>query len=240
MIEVRTVRNNTRTDTKTYCFSVAAEGVADRDEIIKQMVQYNSTLTEADAAAALTVMEQVVNNMLMEGYKVKLPWATLCLAARGTAESESTAFINGKNDNHFELRASANRKTEEKLSSQALYKSKAEGTVMTPQINLITHITKDAKESVELKAKAGEVIRIHGDYLAFDADDEKQGVFLTQNGGKKEGTIRAKQYIRRTRRTIDIAVPQGIASGEYTVIVATKQKTSGYMTEYSLKTVLIE
>lgn len=240
MIEVRTVRNNTRKDTESFCFSVAAEGVAGRNEIINRMVQYNSTLTEADAAAALAVMEQVVNDMLKEGYKVKLPWVALCLAARGTAESESTAFINGKNDNRFELRASANRKTEEKLSAQALYKSKTEGTVMRPQISLITHITENAKESVELKAKAGEVIRIHGDYLSFDADDEKQGVFLAPNRGEKDGAIRAKQYIRRTRRTIDIAVPQGIAAGEYTVIVATKQKTGGYMTEYSLRTVLLE
>lgn len=93
---------------------------------------------------------------------------------------------------------------------------------------------------MSLKQRLERLSAYYGDYLSFDADDEKQGVFLAPNRGEKDGAIRAKQYIRRTRRTIDIAVPQGIAAGEYTVIVATKQKTGGYMTEYSLRTVLLE
>lgn len=239
MLEVRTIRNNTRTDREAYCFSSVADRAAGKDDIIRQMVKYNSTLTEADAAAALAVIEESVNALLKEGYRVKLPWVSLCFSARGTAESPAETFHPGKGDNRLELNAAPNRKTERKLSGSVNYRKRIGGIIMRPKIDLVTHIAEDASKSEAANVKEENVIRIKGEYLGFSTDDSKQGVFLEAQEQGKTYAVRAKTYIRRTRRTIDTMIPRGISPGEYRIMVVTKEKTSGYMEARSQKTITV-
>lgn len=232
MIQVNTIRNNTKSGANSYCFSSAADKVIEREELISSMVKYNSTLTEADAAAALAVIEETVNRLLEEGCKIKLPWVSLCFCARGTASSSGEEFRPGHNDNRFELRATPNRKTERKLSDNVQFKGKAGANVMRPKISLITCIDKTAQEKDELAVEAGEVLRIRGEYLGFDVSDENQGVFFEQKIGQKTTRIRAERYTRRTRCTIDVLIPESIATGKHDIMLTTRSKTSGLRIEH--------
>lgn len=77
MISVKTVANNTGYGKTGFCFLSTSDTDAGIEEIIKEMVRYNSTLTEADTRAALSVLDAVVERLLQEGCKVRLPWVDL-------------------------------------------------------------------------------------------------------------------------------------------------------------------
>lgn len=239
MIQVNTIRNNTKTSANSYCFSSAADKVIEREELISSMVKYNSTLTEADAAAALAVIEETVNRLLEEGCKVKLPWVSLCFCARGTASTSGEEFRPGHNDNRFELRATPSRKTERKLSDSVKFKGKAGANVMCPKISLITCIDKTAQEKDELAAEAGGILRIRGEYLGFDVSDDKQGVFFEQKTGQTTKRLRAERYTRRTRNTIDVLIPESLAAGKYDIMLTTSSKTSGLRIEHWRKSLTV-
>ena len=168
MISVKTVANNTGHGKTGFCFLSTSDTDAGVEEIIKEMVGYNSTLTEADTRAALSVLEAVVERLLQEGCKVWLPWVDLQLAAHGTAESISAKFQNKRGDNRFVLKALVNKKFEAKAAEKVDYKTKSSVAEMDPAIFYVLSITKDAAYSSERVVKPGMCFRIRGKNLGFD------------------------------------------------------------------------
>ena len=63
MINIKTVPNNTGKSKSGFCFQSIADTDAGLEEIVKEMVGYNSTLTEADTRAALAVLDMVVRRL---------------------------------------------------------------------------------------------------------------------------------------------------------------------------------
>ena len=63
MIEIKTVQNNTGRGKTGFCFQSVADSEAGLEEIVNEMVDYNSTLTEADTKAALVVLDAVVKKI---------------------------------------------------------------------------------------------------------------------------------------------------------------------------------
>lgn len=216
MISVKTIANNTGHGKTGFCFLSTSDTDAGIEEIVKEMVRYNSTLTEADTRAALSVLETAVERLLQEGCKVRLPWVDLQLAAHGTAESISEKFQNKRGDNRFVLKSLVNKKFEEKAAEKVCYKTKLATAEMDPVILHVFSITKDASYSSERAVKAGTCFRIYGKNLGFDFEDEKQGVFLLLKSDRKKA-VRITNFIRRTQRTIDAILPQNMESGVYEV-----------------------
>lgn len=214
MINIKTVPNNTGRSKSGFCFQSIADTEAGIEEIVKEMVGYNSTLTEADTRAALAVLDTAVKRLLQEGCKVRLPWVDLQLAAHGTAESVSVKFQNNKGDNRFVLKAAVNKKFEAEVGVKVSYNTKSSESAMNPAIYSVFAITDTAEYSSELLLRRGTCFRIHGKNLGFDFEDEKQGVFLTLKSDRTK-SVRISRFIRRTQRTIDAVVPQGIESGTY-------------------------
>ena len=227
MISVKTVANNTGHGKTGFCFLSTSDTDAGVEEIIKEMVGYNSTLTEADTRAALSVLEAVVERLLQEGCKVWLPWVDLQLAAHGTAESISAKFQNKRGDNRFVLKALVNKKFEAKAAEKVDYKTKSSVAEMDPAIFYVLSITKDAAYSSERVVKPGMCFRIRGKNLGFDFEDEMQGVFLALNGDRKK-TFRITSFIRRTQRTIDAILPQDMEKGVYVVSFVKKNGEGSY------------
>ena len=218
MISVKTVANNTGHGKTGFCFLSTSDTDAGIEEIVKEMVRYNSTLTEADTRAALSVLDVVVE---------RLPWVDLQLAAHGTAESISEKFYNKRGDNRFVLKALVNKKFEAKAVEKVFYKTKSSVAEMDPSIFQVFSITKDASYSGERVVKAGMCFRIYGKNLGFDFEDEKQGVFLALKGDRKKA-VRITSFIRRTQRTIDAILPQDMEKGVYTVSFVKKNGEGSY------------
>lgn len=227
MISVKTVANNTGHGKTGFCFLSTSDTDAGIEEIVKEMVRYNSTLTEADTRAALSVLDAVVERLLQEGCKVRLPWVDLQLAAHGTAESISEKFYNKRGDNRFVLKALVNKKFEAKAVEKVFYKTKSSVAEMDPSIFQVFSITKDSSYSGERVVKAGMCFRIYGKNLGFDFEDEKQGVFLALKGDRKKA-VRITSFIRRTQRTIDAILPQDMEKGVYTVSFVKKNGEGSY------------
>ena len=92
MISVKTVANNTGHGKTGFCFLSTSDTDAGIEEIVKEMVRYNSTLTEADTRAALSDLEAVVERLHQEACKLRLPWVDIQLAAHPTAESNTEKY----------------------------------------------------------------------------------------------------------------------------------------------------
>ena len=228
MIEIKTVQNNTGRGKNGFCFQSVADSEAGLEEIVNEMVDYNSTLTEADTKAALSVLDAVVKKLLQEGYKVRLPWVDLQLAARGSAEFCTSKFQDKKDDNCFVLKAAVNRKFEKSVTNDVSYRVEASGPVLTPVIFQVFPITEDAKPSSDCEIKRGKCFRILGRNLAFDFADEKQGVFLVLKNDRKK-SFRIADFVRRTDRTIDGTVPYEAENGEYSVLFVKKVGDGTYL-----------
>lgn len=228
MIEIKTVQNNTGRGKTGFCFQSVADSEAGVDEIVNEMVDYNSTLTEADTKAALSVLDAVVKKLLQDGYKVRLPWVDLQLSARGTAEFCTSKFQDKKDDNCFVLKAAVNRKFEKSVVSNVSYRAEASGPVLSPVIFHVFPITEEAKPSSGCEARRGRCFRILGRNLAFDFADEKQGVFLVLKNDRKK-SFRVGNFIRRTDRTIDGIIPSEAENGEYSVMFVKKVGNGTYL-----------
>lgn len=233
MIEVKTVLNNARKDGEEYCFSSVADRTAGTAEITARMREYNSTLTEADAIAALAVLDTAVRSLLKEGCKVNLPWVTLYFAAHGKAESRVSRFSTGKEGNKFVLKSVSNKEVEKELSSSVAYKSDAGEIVKAPKILALYSLTPDGEPSGKLDFAKGSTLRIYGRNLKFDFADENQGVFFSQVTDSKSKKISARgaSFTRIASNTVDVAVPDSLAAGKYEVRIVKKEKSRGYLTD---------
>lgn len=236
MIKVKTVLNNTKKD-GGYCFSSVSDTVAGTDEIIEQMRQYNSTLTEADAIAALTVLDKSVRTLLEKGCKVRLPWVTLCFAARGNAESRTSSFAPGKDGGRFVLKATADKDVEKEIAPSVVYESDAGEIVKAPRILSLHSVDSSGKLSDELAFKARDTLRIWGRNLKFDFSDNEQGVFFTNESTGR--TLRAESFTRAATSTIDTSLPEAIAPGRYEVSVVKKEKSRGYLRTFASEQITV-
>ena len=228
MISVKTVANNTGHGKTGFCFLSTSDTDAGLEEIVKEMVSYNSTLTEADTRAALSVLDAVVKRLLQKGCKVRLPWVDLRLAAHGTAESILAKFQNKRGDNRFVLKALVNKKFEAMATEKVSYEATSSAAEMNPKIFCVFSIKKDAACSSERILKVGMCFRVYGKNLGFDFEDEKQGVFLALKDDRKK-SVRITSFIRRTQRTVDAILPQDMESGLYTVSFVKKNCEGSYL-----------
>lgn len=57
-----------------FCFRSVVDQIIDSEQLIKEIVNYNSTITEADIRAVLSVLDDRVKHFVNLGYKVELPF----------------------------------------------------------------------------------------------------------------------------------------------------------------------
>lgn len=235
MIEVKTVLNNARKESEEYCFSSVASKTAGTAEIASRMREFNSTLTVADAIAALSVLDQTVRSLLKEGCKVNLPWVTLYFAAHGKAESRVSRFSTGKDGNKLVLKSVSNKEVEKELSHSVAYKSEAGEIVKAPRILALYSLASDGSTSDILSFAAGSTLRLHGHNLKFDFADEKQGVFFSRSSNHTSTGVyaRATSFTRIAANTVDVTIPESLATGIYEVSIVKKEKSRGYLTDIS-------
>ena len=239
MLKIKTIQNNLKTSSNSYSFLSVPDKTVGMKEIARAMTEYNSSLTEPDALAALAVLEEVIGKFLQQGLRVKLPWLQMVFTARGTAADFDEKFKPGKNDHKFVLRFNADKEMEEKLSVSVDFKSEAGELVSLPVIFAVRPVMQDGTEGIlPAETATGSVLRIRGDYLSYDFEDEKQGVFLTN---VKDSSIKykASRFFRRTKNTIDFEIPSDVVEGTYSLSVVVQGVQNRYMKAAAGETLMI-
>ncbi len=224
MLNITTIKNHLNKKSKPYCFRSSVEQTLSTEQLIKEIVKYNSTLTDADVRACLSVLDSKVREYVNKGYRVELPFAYLNLSAKGTCNKPTDSFVNGVNDNKIGVKVALKNDAITDMTYNVEYKQLSAGYVMDPKITGVFSVLQDGTKSNDLNFSAGDTIEICGKNLTLDYDDEKQGVFFES----ETDSIRANRFSRSGSNVIDAVIPKSLSQGTYHLLVRTKPGVERY------------
>lgn len=225
MVNVTTYLNSLKTEGKKYCFRSNIDQLLDSERLIKEIISYNSTITEADARAVLSVLNDRVKHFVNLGYKVELPFGFAYLKAKGTADRLIDSFTPGTGNHKITVAFMYKQDAATEMTKDAAYRLVGAGYVSNPVITIINSVTDSGKEGEALTFKNGDMLRVKGRYLSFAIEDERQGVFLV---AKNKSEIRLTRYNRTGTNIVDAYIPADIAVGDYGVSLVTKPGAGRY------------
>ena len=224
MLSITTIRNHLNQKCKPYCFRSSVEQTLSTEQLIKEIVKYNSTLTDADVRACLSVLDNKVREYVNKGYRVELPFAYLNLNAKGTCDKSTDSFVNGLNDNKIGVKVTLKNDAVVDMTQNVEYKQQSAGYVMDPKITGVFAVLQDGTKSNDLNFATGDIIEICGKNFSLDYDDEMQGVFFES----ETDSVRANRFSRSGTNIIDAVIPKSLAQGTYHLLVRTKPGTERY------------
>lgn len=225
MLGVYISRNNFSNRKKDYAFHSRNCGTVTQEEFIKKISEANTTVTEADTIAVFTLIEQIFNSLIDEGYTVQLPMGTFRAGASGTAASAQESFtprplktIPRKNDHRISLLFKPDLKREKQLKYSVKYEKTDNKTVCSPLITSL--FTMDDQDPGRIEP--GALLSIHGEYLKVDTTDKEQGVFLYRHGRTDGEPYRVSVFARNARRILSVVIPRDIPKDTYVLCVRTR------------------
>ena len=225
MIAITPHKNQLKTSRKNYCFRSVTDQTLKSEQLIREIVDYNSTITEADARAVLAVLDDRVRYFVRMGYKVELPFAYIRLKASGSAGQLTDSFMPGTGDHKLKAVCSIKKEAARDMEHSTAWRITGRGWVILPKITELSGINSAGKEVKKLAFAPGDLMRIRGRNLHFDAADEKQGVFFTDEQG---GKTCAGRYTNIGTAITDAFIPDSLVPGTYTVKIVTKPRRDSY------------
>ena len=218
-----------------YCFRSVADQTLDTEDLIKEIVDYNSTLTEADVRAMLTVLNDKVTQFVKMGYKVELPFGYICNKAKGTADHVNDKFIPGNGNHCFVPEFHFKKEAVQAMTKDAAFKNAGCGYAIRPVITELYSIKSDATPIAAHSFAAGTMLRVRGRNLLLKPDDTRQGIFLVDSDHHQ---IRIESYHRIGTRIVEGVIP-AVSAGSYEIKVVTKPGIERYEQYLFSKTVEI-
>lgn len=235
MLQVFTRKNYlAKDDKKPYLISSRTMNIMDEDMLIKKMREYNSTITEADMRAVLSVLRIIVLRSAGQGYMVQVPFGSVWAVAGGSCQTIDELYKPGAkgNDHTLDIHFRSLKSVRDELLSGAEIERVSSVYVQHPSIAGAFYldangdeysVVKRDEKGEEISAvtlKAGDTLRLKGEYLKIDATDENQGIFLYTAGSDKK--VRIEKYTRNGGKIIDCAIPAELTAGKYTVEIVTQ------------------
>lgn len=229
MVQIYTYQNSLKVNEgkDKYCFRSVVDQTLDNEQLIKEIISYNSTITEADARAVLSVLNDRVKHFVNLGYKVELPFGWIFNRANGTVAKLNDGFVAGSSNHRITTVFKFKDDAADEMVKNAAYKQAGSGYVQLPAIKEMCSILQNGKESDSLEFAAGSMLRLKGKNVSFEAADGAQGIFLIASD-KTE--TRIASYNRIGTSVIEAYVPSGIAAGDYEVKLVTKPGVERYET----------
>lgn len=227
------VRENTSPMVKcAFVFMSETMATFTLNQLVKKMAEFNTTLTEADALAALNVMQNIVMEKVKEGYSVQTPFGTFFATAGGSADSKNADFLPGEQStNHsIRMRFRPNRELSDDVSRNTVIERVSNAIKTRVYIDIVAN----ADGKVDSPIKAGDLISIKGEYLKFDPENETHGIFLSDG----ENEYRLTYYTQITKGTVCARVETEIPAGSYTLIIRNKPTVDETSTEYKKPVVI--
>jgi len=183
--------------------------------------------------AVLAVFRTIVLRAAGEGYMVRLPIGTVWPTASGSCTNQDDPFEPGKttNDHDLDLHFRTSVAAKNEFMAGADYERISSRFVQTPAVIGAYYLNTGGtefpvvkrddkgKEVTAVTLKAGDTLRLKGDYLKIDAFDEAQGVFLIN--AETGVRTRITRYTRNGYVMLDAVIPAGLTAGTYTAELTT-------------------
>lgn len=230
MLQVMTHRNYLikDADRNQFCFRSFVSQNLTADELVQEILNYNSTITEADARGIMSVLGTLVCRFVSRGYNVELPFGWMHTAAVGSCASLIESFQAGTGDNKIKVIFQLKDDTEKEIVDNAQFVQQGYDSVTDPKVLYLGIVQNDSSENTEdLTIVRGKTIRIHGRYLSFDSTDTRQGVFL----GTSDDAARIVECTRAGTNIIDAVIPADTPAGTYKIRVTTKPGVDRYKSD---------
>ena len=188
---------------------VIPQGVKSVDDLIIDMREYHSTVTDADTKAVLEIFFNVVSRNVANGYFVNLPIANF----RPSVTGNFTALTDSIDRNRHTVGASISTGT---LLNQAMASAqflKVNGSVPSPTLIEFTDCTTQLTNS---KATPNSVATIIGSELKFDPKNDEEGLFFVPSQTGSEVKVQTFASISANKIVFNIPALQ---PGSYAVVV---------------------
>lgn len=227
MLQVYTYQNPLKVEEgkNKFCFRSVVDQTINSERLVKEIVNYNSTITEADVRAVLSILNDRVKNFVNLGYKVELPFGFVFNRANGTVAHLNDSFISGTANHRITPVFKFKDDASEEMTKNAAYRVAGSGYVNLPEIKELFSVLSNGTESEKLEFTCGAMLKIKGKKLSFDADDVSQGVFLVANG---KNDTRISAYNRVGSAVVEAYIPAQAAAGSYEIKLITKAGTERY------------
>ena len=234
MLEIATQKNNLSGN--GYCFRSNNPVTLTETEFVKEMTNYNSTLTEIDAVAAMHMIGMLFERHVAKGDRVELPFGTFRIVANGTCENSTDVFRSGIGDNKIGVVFEIKSEVLKDIRRDARFKMISNEPASNPIITEIAIMADDGSPSESNEIKAGRPLKIRGRHLDFDIKDVKQGVYLEGS----EDTYKVSVFYHRGGECIDFIVPESTPAGEYKIKVSAKPRKDCYISAESSTTIIVK
>ena len=221
MVAITTYRNSLKSATKGYCFRSITDQTLGAEQLIKEIIGYNSTITEADARAVLSVLNDRVKHFVNLGYRVELPFAFIQLKARGTVERLNDGFVPGTANHRFDIACTFKDDAAREMKDCPAWRVAGVGWTVLPKITELVGVGTTGAELQSLSFRNLDILRIKGRNLGFDATKGDQGVFFVDAAGNE---IRAGRYHSVGSAITEVYVPESLPAGTYKVKVVTSPR----------------
>ena len=227
MLKIFLRQNMTATAKAKYNFRSENEAEITFEHLINEMAANNTTVTKADISGVLDVYKSVVLRYAQLGYTVRGPLGLVYVTAGGTTDDNLSSFQPGltTNDHSLNLRFLPDAAVSRSVLANTMTERVSNRKKMIPNIESV--INADGNE--ENVIKAGDTIRILGDYLKFDTEDETQGIFIEKDGVSK----RLDYYAWNTNKRVDTRIPADTEAGSYTLSISAKPCTVQYTESFA-------
>ena len=227
MLKIFLRQNMTAHAKAKYNFRSENEAEITFENLVDEMAANNTTVTKADITGVMDVYKSVVLRYTQLGYTVRGPLGLLFVTAGGTTDDKLASFQPNisTNDHNLNLRFLADTAISRSILANTKTVRVSNRLKMIPSIEDVLNADGNDENTI----KAGDTIRVLGDYLKFDPSDGTQGIFL-----EKEGvSTRLDYYAWNTNKRIDTRIPSDCAAGKYTLKISAKPCTIQYTEAFS-------
>lgn len=193
-----------------YLAKVQHHGTADQDRLIEQMLRQGSSFSRGDIAGLLILLEQAMEDLLLDGYRLNLPFLQMNLAIQGNFKDEADRFYTHRHQ--VVVKARAGKVLAERIQRKGdPRKQKANYPAPKPS-RLLDYTTEKRNTQVTPHG----VAHIWGKRLRFDEKDPEQGVFFYNVAEQSE--VRVTLVIQNSLNELIFKVP-ALPAGMYEVRV---------------------
>jgi hypothetical protein len=151
-----------------------------------------------------------------DGKYVKTPMGAFYLCASGKLESPDQAFTpkDGSSAHDLRFRFRADRD----LEAELLAKAKVERGERFDRSLPLVFSACSVKTGSDMRARAGDFLRVAGQRLKFDPAQEEEGLFFIDGSES-----RSLQYASIAPGLVIAEVPPGLAAGQYVLALRSRQ-----------------
>lgn len=229
MLKYILLKNHMAKGDEKYVALVTNTGTKNLDDIIEMMIDEGTGLTRPQALAYFERLMQSIAFWLSQGYAVNTPLVKFKASITGKFYEEYDLF----DPERHQIRL---RSTPGSRFNDLLELIKPERVRISDQSPAVTNFIDVCSNTNNEQISSGGIAMVRGTQLAFDKDDQTQGIFL-QPIDESEPEVRIETYAKILPKEVHLQLP-AIAAGEYVCTVRTRGRNGKVLCTGSLKTTL--